>query len=74
MFIDLFIHSLVHLFIPLSVHSSIRPQPNIERRQAKIDLIATLSAKFQMNWRMDQMRWLTWLAFHCFGTEQGEIS
>ena len=34
----------------------------IERRQAEIDPIVTLSAKFQMNWRMDQMlRLIRWL-------------
>ena len=31
----------------------------IERRQAELDLIVSLSAKFQMNWRTDQMRRLT---------------
>ena len=55
---DLFIHLLVHLFIditiPLSVHSFTWTTTTatiiayIERRQSEIDLIVTLSAKFQI--------------------------
>ena len=69
MFIDLFIHLFIDMSIPLYVHSFTFFHNQIPlliayivRRQAEIDLIVTLSAKFQMNWRIDQMRRLTpWL-------------
>ena len=69
------------MFIPLSVLSlgpTPPPQPNtfphciyIERRQAEIALIVSLSAKFQMNWPIDQMCRLTRWPFIVLAPNKG---
>ena len=79
LFIRLFVCSLICSFLCLFFYLDQHHRHNqipflityIERRQAEIDLIGPLSAKFQMNWPMEQMLRLTRWSFTISAPKKG---